>query len=82
MPFQHALLVALLTAGSVVPAASFELNGCQLQRVQYPHKWNDTASEKPLFTCSSHYNGSFRIKIGTSDGAGRTMMNSGPGIGV
>jgi hypothetical protein len=84
MRFEHALLVALFTGGAILPAASFELNGCELQRNQYPAKWNDTSSEKPLFTCESHYNGTFRIKIGASDGAGRTMMSlvpvSGPGM--
>jgi hypothetical protein len=78
MRHEQALLAALLTVGTVLPAASFELNGCQLQRNQYPHKWNDTASEKPLFTCQSHYNGTFRIKIGARDVAGRTMMSLVP----
>jgi hypothetical protein len=71
-------LIALFMSGTVVPAASFELNGCELQRSQYPNKWNDTASEKPLFTCESHYNGTLRIKIGASDNSGRTMMSLVP----
>jgi hypothetical protein len=78
MRFEHAFLVALLTIGTVVPAAGFAPNGCEQQRKQYPDKWNDTASEKPLFTCHSHYNGIFRIKIGVGDGAGRTMMSLVP----
>jgi hypothetical protein len=75
-------LVALLTAGAVVPAASFAPNGCEQQRKQYPDKWNDTTSEKPLFTCYSHYDGIFRIKIGASDGVGRTMMSLVPVSGL
>lgn len=65
-------------------ASSAGFNGCELQRNQYPNKWKDTAGEKALFTCESHYNGTFRIKNGASDGAGRTMMSlvpvSGPGM--
>jgi len=84
MRLKHALLIALFASGAVGPAASFELNGCKQERNEYPKEWNDTASEKPLFTCYSHYDGIFRIKIGASDGAGRTLMSlvpvSRPGV--
>ena len=81
MPFQHALLVALLTAGSVVrlrarakrlPTAARPISA-QMERY---------GERKALVHLLFPLNGSFRIKIGTSDGAGRTMIESGPGIGV
>ena len=66
-----------LVAGTIGPALAFSPDGCDQQRDQYPAKWNDTAGEKPLFTCISR-GGAFRIKIGASDSAGRTMMSLVP----
>ena len=78
MGFERTLLAIALLAASMLPAGAFAPDGCEQQRAQYPANWNDTSHEKPLFTCSSHYNGDFRIKIGASDNAGRTMMSLVP----
>ena len=78
MKFQRSLLASAFIAGTIGPAAAFAPDGCEQQRAQYPANWNDTSHEKPLFTCSSHYNDPYRVKIGDSDGAGRTMMSLVP----
>jgi hypothetical protein len=78
MKFQRSLMVGALIAGAIGPAGAFPPDGCEQQRAQYPANWSDTAREKPLFTCSSHYNGPYRVKIGASDSAGRTMMSLVP----
>ncbi len=66
-----------LLAGTAGPVAGFALDGCDQQREQYPANWNDTSHETPLFVCYSR-GGTLRIKIGASDGAGRTMMSLVP----
>ena len=78
MKLQRSLLASALIAGAIGPAAAFAPDGCEQQRAQYPANWKDTSHEKPLFTCSSHYNDPYHVKIGHSDGAGRTMMSLVP----
>ena len=78
MKFQRSLMAGALIAGAIGSAAAFAPDGCEQQRAQYPANWNDTAREKPLFTCSSHYNDPYRVKIGETDSAGRTMMSLVP----
>ena len=77
MKFQRSLLASALIAGAIGPAAAFAPDGCEQQRAQYPTNWNDTSHEKPLFTCSSHYNDPYGVKIGDAS-AGRTMMRLVP----
>lgn len=67
--------VAMLSVSAMQPAAAFSSDGCDQQRHQYPINWNDTSGERTLFTCSSHYGGNVRIKIGKPDESGRTMMS-------
>jgi len=68
---------AALLILAVGPAAAFAPDGCEQQRAQYPAKWNDTAREKSLFVCTAR-GSAYRIKIGASDGKGRTMMSLVP----
>jgi hypothetical protein len=77
MRCETVLLAIALAAGTTGPAVAFAPDGCDQQRAQYPAKWNDTAGEKPLFTCISR-GGAFRINIGAADSAGRTMMSLVP----
>ncbi len=78
MRSESVLLAFALVVGAIGPALAFASDGCDQQRAQYPDKWNDTAREKPLFTCLSHYHDPYRVKIGATDGAGRTMMSLVP----
>jgi hypothetical protein len=78
MCLARALLLIALAAGTIGPAAAFAPDGCEQQRKQYPVNWNDTSREKPLFTCTSHYSEIYRVKIGETDEAGRTMMSLVP----
>lgn len=78
MPPLRPILATLLVVAACVPARAFAPDGCEQQRAQYPVNWNDTASEKPLFTCTSHYGEPYRVKLGASDGAGRTLMSLVP----
>ncbi len=71
-----ALTLALL-AGCLGPAAAFPPDGCKQQRAQYPANWNDTSREKPLFICESQQD-RFRVKLGATDAAGRTLMSLVP----
>lgn len=68
-------MIVLLAA--TAQARAFEADGCEKQRKQYPAKWNDTSAEKTLFACESQQ-GRFFVKIGASDGAGRTLMSLVP----
>jgi hypothetical protein len=58
--------------------AGLRPDGCEQQRTQYPANWNDTSQEKPLFTCGGPHAQTFRVKIGATDAAGRTMMSLVP----
>lgn len=59
------------------PAAAFAPDGCDQQRKQYPKDWNDTAGEQALFTCVTR-GAAYRLKIGSADAAGRTLMSLVP----
>ena len=74
----RAILASMLVVVGCVPASAFAPDGCEQQRAQYPANWNDTAREKPLFTCTSHYGAPYRLKLGESDSAGRTLMSVVP----
>jgi hypothetical protein len=50
---------------------------CEQQRAQYPKNWTDVSHEQALFDCSSH-SGGIRVKIGASDGRGRTLFSLVP----
>ena len=78
MKFHRFFMAGALIASAIGSAAAFAPDGCEQQRAQYPTNWNDTARKKPLFTCSSHYNDPYRVKIGETDSAGRTMMSLVP----
>jgi len=78
MKIGKTVLVFALVVAAITPAAAFAPDGCEQQRAQYPANWNDTAHERLLFTCSSHYGDSYRIKLGASDSVGRTMMSLVP----
>jgi hypothetical protein len=78
MGLVRALLAMALLFAAVSSAAAFAPDGCEQQRRQYPANWNDTSREQPLFTCSGPQADPFRIKIGATDSAGRTMMSLVP----
>jgi hypothetical protein len=77
MTFARTLLTFALVAWAASPAAAFAPDGCEQQRAQYPANWNDTAREKPQFTCESQ-RGRFRVKLGASDAVGRRLMSLVP----
>jgi hypothetical protein len=78
MRFQRTTLAIALLIGTGNLAAAFAPDGCEQQRALYPTNWNDTATEKALFTCQSRRDDPVRIKIGASDSAGRTLMSVVP----
>lgn len=55
-------------------AAAFEADGCEKQRAHFPEKWADVTQETPLFRCQGH-GLVFRILVGNTDSAGRTLMS-------
>ena len=70
------LAIALLVAATA-PAHAFAPDGCEQQRKQYPANWDDTSTEKTLFTCELQQ-ARFYVKIGVTDKAGRTLMSLVP----
>ena len=78
MKIGTAFVVIAILASEIAPALGFSPNGWEQQRGQYPTDWNNTADKSPIFQCSSPQAGVFRIKIGTPDGAGRSMMSLVP----
>ncbi len=78
MKFERVILAVVLLAGGIGPALAFPENGCEMQRKQYPANWTDTSAEKPLFNCYAPQADPLRIKLGATDGAGRTMMSVVP----
>ncbi len=85
MRHRRAFLAIALVVGTTVPAVAFPLDGCEQQRKQYPANWNDTSTEKTLFTCESQQ-GHLYVKVGATDEDGRTLMSlvpferPGPGL--
>jgi len=77
MRYRRAFLAIALVVGATVRAGAFAADGCEQQRKQYPANWDDTSSEKPLFTCESQRD-RFYVKIGATDKAGRTLMSLVP----
>jgi hypothetical protein len=47
----RAYLTIALVVAATAQARAFPLDGCEQQRKQYPANWNDTSTEKTLFTC-------------------------------
>jgi hypothetical protein len=78
MTTERTILVLALFAFGISPASAFAPDGCEQQRAQYPANWNDTSQEKPLFTCAGPHAQIYRIKIGATDAADRTMMSLVP----
>jgi hypothetical protein len=73
----RAYLTIALVVAATAQARAFPLDGCEQQRKQYPANWNDTSTEKTLFTCESQQ-GRLYVKIGATDTAGRTLMSVVP----
>jgi hypothetical protein len=73
------LRTLIVTAALLVPAAGGALavspTECEDQRALYPKAWKDTAGDKRLFDCQSHYADGLRIKLGRPDSAGRVLMS-------
>ncbi len=72
------VLVGLLVAMAPFPALAVRPDECEQQRAQFPKDWNDVSNEKPLFICSSHYEGAVRITIGKAADEGRRLMSVVP----
>jgi hypothetical protein len=71
-----ALLVAAALAASSAPGANgFEGNGCERQRADYPKRWNDIGKEKLLFTCAALDKSWLRVRLGATDGKGRSLIS-------
>ncbi|HEY7665794.1 MAG TPA: hypothetical protein VH934_21965 [Xanthobacteraceae bacterium] len=60
------------------PAAAVRPDECEQQRAVFPKDWNDVSKEKPLFVCSSHYSGAFKVTLGAADDKGRRLMSLVP----
>ena len=73
----RSFLAIALVMSAATQALAFAEDGCEQQRRQYPVKWNDTSAEKTLFSCESQH-ARFHVKIGATDGAGRTLMSLVP----
>jgi hypothetical protein len=78
MTIGRTLWATMLVAFGTGSASGFAPDGCEQQRAQYPANWNDTSQEKPLFTCAGPHAQIYRIKIGVTDAAGRSMMSLVP----
>ena len=73
------LILALsLLIFATTAAVAVSPDECEQQRAQYPKNWTDVSHEQALFDCSSHYSGGIRVKIGASDGRGRTLFSLVP----
>jgi hypothetical protein len=73
------LILALsLLIFATIAAVAVSPDECEQQRAQYPKNWTDVSHEQALFDCSSHYSGGIRVKIGASDGRGRTLFSLVP----
>jgi hypothetical protein len=59
-------------------AAAVDPAECKQQRMKYPENWKDVSKETGLFDCNSHYAGALRVKVGETDGEGRTLMSLVP----
>jgi hypothetical protein len=70
--FQTPLFLAVMTPGVSLAVSPDE---CGEQRSQYPKEWNDVSKETPVFTCTSHYAGAIKIRLGKPDDAGRRLMS-------
>jgi hypothetical protein len=66
-------LAALTALAS--PSFSFEADGCEKQRAQYPKRWNDVSKEKALFNCAASDGSRLNVRLGASDGNGRTLIS-------
>lgn len=77
MRYRRAFLAIVLAVAATTRAGAFAADGCEQQRKQYPANWNDTSAEKILFICESQ-GGHFYVKMGATDGAGRTAMSLVP----
>src|SRR5262245_20757855 len=74
---QLAFIAVALLIAATTGARGFVADGCEKQRKQYPANWNDTSTEKTLFTCESQQV-RFYVKIGATDAAGRSVMSLVP----
>jgi hypothetical protein len=66
-------LAALTALAS--PSFGFEADGCEKQRAQYPKRWNDVSKEKTLFNCAASDGSRLSVRLGASDGNGRTLIS-------
>ena len=57
------------------PANAVRPDECEQQRAAFPKEWNDVSKEKPVFFCSSHYSGAFKVTLGAGDKDGRRLMS-------
>ena len=60
------------------PANAVRPDECEQQRAAFPKEWNDVSKEKPVFFCSSHYSGAFKVTLGAGDKDGRHLMSLVP----
>jgi hypothetical protein len=69
-----AALCMLITS----PAGAVGPDECKQQRALFPKEWNDVSTEKPLFSCRSHYSGRLQVTLGAADDQGRRLMSVVP----
>jgi hypothetical protein len=77
-PQKRTIVAAVLLVASASTGFAVSPDECEKQRAAYPKDWNDVAGDRSLFTCSSHYSGSLRIMLGTTDKGGRRLMTLVP----
>jgi hypothetical protein len=69
-----AALCMLITS----PAGAVGPDECKQQRALFPKEWNDVSTEKPLFSCRSHYSGRLQVTLGAADDQVRRLMSVVP----
>ena len=62
------------------PANAVRPDECEQQRAAFPKECREVSKEKPLFFCSSHYSGAFKVTLGAGDKDGRHLMSSSPRV--
>ena len=60
------------------PTGAVGPDRCEQQRALFPKEWNDVSTEKPLFSCRSHYSGRLKVTLGATDDQGRRLMSLVP----